>query len=102
MKVPATVSIGKHYFEVMLVEEIRSISANQDVEQAWRMGAVDIVNCQIEIKKTMIESMRQEVLLHEVIHGLSDIFAIGLSEEQVTGLAAGLYAFVLDNPEVFL
>ena len=47
------------------------------------------------------EDMKQCCFIHECIHGINDIFDIGLSEEQTTMLGKGLYGLIKDNPEMF-
>lgn len=38
-----------------------------------------------------------EGLVHEVIHGIDDMYGIGLTEEQITGLGKGIYTALKDN-----
>lgn len=47
------------------------------------------------------EDMKECCLIHECVHGIDDLFKIGLTEEQVEQLSKGLYGFIKDNPEMF-
>lgn len=38
-----------------------------------------------------------EGLVHEVIHGIDDMYGIGLTEGQVNGLGKGIYTVLKDN-----
>lgn len=42
------------------------------------------------------------VVLHEILHGLSDVYGLGLSERDVLCLEQGIAGFVQGNPEVSL
>ena len=43
---------------------------------------------------------RRYVLMHEIIHALSNMTGLGLSEEQVDGLAFGFVRLIQDNPHL--
>jgi flagellar assembly factor FliW len=51
----------------------------------------------IDLKEGMQFEKGQEVLLHEVLHAISDLMEIGLKEKQVSTLAVGVYQFLKDN-----
>jgi hypothetical protein len=40
-------------------------------------------------------------LLHEILHGISHHWCIGLTEEQVERLSQGLWQSIVDNPELY-
>jgi hypothetical protein len=62
-----------------------------------RQAECDYENCVIRIAENMHNSIKRVCLLHEVIHLISDAQDLGLSEEQVTSLAQGLYQVIADN-----
>ena len=43
---------------------------------------------------------QQEVLLHEITHAVDFFGSLKLSEDQVHGIANGLYAVFRDNPKI--
>lgn len=58
-------------------------------------GVIDLMNIDLS------EDMKKCALIHECLHGIDDLFKIGLTEEQVEQLGKGLYGFIKDNPQVF-
>lgn len=44
---------------------------------------------------------KKATLCHEIIHGLDDMYCIGLKEKQVEKLGNALYMLILDNSEMF-
>jgi len=61
------------------------------------LGTVTTVNNIISINANQAEENKAEVLLHEVIHAISDSVKLDLTEQQVTALASCLYGFFNDN-----
>lgn len=56
---------------------------------------------EIYINDDYDEEQQKVTLLHEVLHGVDEIYGLGLSEDQVEGLGHGLYALIKDNPTLF-
>lgn len=44
-------------------------------------------------------ALRKEVLIHEIIHAISDMLELGLKEKQVNGLGLALAGVLNDNPK---
>lgn len=44
---------------------------------------------------------KQATLIHEIIHGLDEMYCIGLKEKQVVKLGNAFYRLVRDNPQMF-
>ena len=44
---------------------------------------------------------QETTLCHEMLHGLDDMYSIGLKEKQVEKLGNALYMLILDNPGIF-
>jgi Zn-dependent peptidase ImmA (M78 family) len=63
-------------------------------------GKIDYVSSIIYLNSANTPSQSKSTLLHEVIHGVEDMYGVELSEEQVTTVANGLYAFMLDNKDL--
>lgn len=55
----------------------------------------------IDISKKYSEDQQKCALIHECIHGIDDVFDIGLSEKQTEKMGKGLYGFMKDNPNIF-
>lgn len=47
------------------------------------------------------EEQKKATLIHELIHGMDEMFAIGLKEKQVEKLGNALYMLIKDNPDMF-
>lgn len=54
-----------------------------------------------EIAKLEAEEQKKSTFLHECVHGLDEMFSIGLTEEQVEKLGTALYTFIEGNEEIF-
>lgn len=55
---------------------------------------------EIWLNKTNTRETNLNVLLHECLHTISDVYDLDLSERQVSVLATALIAFARDNPNV--
>jgi hypothetical protein len=53
----------------------------------------------ISVLEGLEASVREATILHEVIHILDHHLALQMNEEQVTGIAQGLFSVLKDNPE---
>lgn len=75
-------------------------TTQMDIENA--MAYIDFSNQIIKIDANYPIEMQKSSLLHEVIHGVSYGYNVGLSEDQVEKLARGLYATLKDNPNYYI
>jgi Zn-dependent peptidase ImmA (M78 family) len=60
-------------------------------------GLCDSTKNEISINKNLPTENKEETLLHEIIHNISDNVAIGLTEEQTQALGSCLYSVLKDN-----
>nr|DAT62787.1 MAG TPA: Protein of unknown function (DUF3920) [Caudoviricetes sp.] len=60
-------------------------------------GMIDHDNQIIYIRKSLPPEKKKEVLLHEVIHGISEALDMDLKEKVVQMLARSLYDFLTTN-----
>ena len=51
----------------------------------------------IMINNQYKKGQQEETLIHEILHGISTMYELDLSEEQVTMLAKALYITIKDN-----
>lgn len=84
MKIPKTLKVGGHVYEVKLVDP-------DDIQKDCGECAVD--KLEIKIKKNMPQTMKEETLIHEAIHAMN----FGLSEESVQYLSMAFYQLLRDN-----
>ena len=61
-------------------------------------GECDSLNQVITIQADLKFDTEKEVVLHEILHAISDEMALDLTEEQVAGTARGVLAVLIDNP----
>lgn len=64
-------------------------------------GEADLDSGEIRIGDWLCESHARSTLLHEIVHFIDDDLELGMTEEQVGGLAQGLFQVLRDN-EKFL
>lgn len=47
------------------------------------------------------EKRKEASLIHEIIHGIDEMYFIGLKEKQIEKLGNALYVLIQDNPNMF-
>ena len=55
----------------------------------------------IEISISHSLDTQKCTLVHEILHGIDEMYKLGLKESQVEQLAKGLYQMIKDNPDMF-
>jgi hypothetical protein len=95
MNIPDKVKIGYKDFKINKVDG----EVIEDDEICY--GVIYNDKGFINISGKYSEDLQKCTVIHECIHGIDNVFDIGLKEEQVEKLAKGLYGFIKDNPEVF-
>lgn len=78
------------------VTEHEAIDANDDL-----LGQIDYTAQTISIKKGMPEEKKRAVLLHEIVHGISEASGLSLDEKTVQILSRILYSVFKTNRAVF-
>lgn len=66
--------------------------------EGYSRGYIDHRTSEIVVSSMLGPEQERQTVLHEIIHGLGDTLHIGLDEQAVQGLAAGLLALIRDNP----
>jgi hypothetical protein len=89
MKLPTKFRILGHD---VLVERVSSQFAIVD-----KMGECDSDLGTICVKAGMEPSIEEATVLHEVVHFIDHVLGTELEENQVSGLAQGLYQFFSEN-----
>lgn len=62
-------------------------------------GAINYQKATITIGADLAEGVKQETVLHEIVHGIEHEMQLELTEKQVGALSVGIWAFVQANPE---
>tara|TARA_R110000824_G_scaffold15573_3_gene65379 strand:+ start:747 stop:1139 length:393 start_codon:yes stop_codon:yes gene_type:complete len=102
--VPTVVKINGVNVDVHFVEndeELAKIIPGEKMGNA--MGyAVTYPKLMVIVDKVVLEQSHElprMTLLHELIHIISDLNGLGLTERQVLGLETGLFGLFMDNKE---
>lgn len=95
MRIPSRVKIGAQRYRVV---ECDSISWRDDeLLGLTRCGVGEISIARTHYGRDVPEDSKSDTFLHEVIHSVSGVYGLGLSERQVSGLAGGLLQVIRDN-----
>jgi len=74
-----------------------SLVAKGPMVASQEYGEADLDDSEIRIGDWLCESRARATLLHEVVHFIDDDLGLGMSEEQVAGVAQGLFQALRDN-----
>jgi len=99
MKIPRSIKIASHKVKIRVVKNIK--------EPSGVLGYADLTHNLIVLRKeyngqSLDESTITEVLLHEIVHQVAELYGINLSEKEVKQLGAGLLQVIRDNRLDFL
>ena len=64
-------------------------------------GQIDHIEQLITLNEDAGLEQQKATLMHEMVHGLDNLYSIGLKEKQVEKLGTALYMLVRDNPGMF-
>lgn len=94
MVVPKKVKILYKEYTVESVNNLHNESADL-------YGQIHYLPEKIYLNSESLEEQKKATLIHEVVHGLDDMYGIGLKEKQVEKLGNALYMLIRDNPGMF-
>jgi len=90
VKIPKKVKIGPYDYTV---ERFPQVVKGGDVYY----GRCFKDQCRIEIATSHPAQIIDVALMHEYLHGIDEVYDVGLEESQVDRLATGIMAFLKDN-----
>lgn len=91
MKIPSEVKVGPYTYKVSIVDIV-------DKNNPGYIGTVQHdYDKEIRLCNDLDRDKMESVFLHELIHCIDSIFRIGLTEDQVNQLEAGLYMVLKQN-----
>lgn len=64
-------------------------------------GQIDYIEQTISLNSATSHEQKKATLIHEIVHGIDELYGIGLKEKQVEKLGNALYVLIRDNPEMF-
>lgn len=79
--------LGKPY-KIEMIDEFEDAGQCNDVKQS------------IKIRAGMPLELEQDAVIHELVHALDYCMHLEMAERQVSALASGLTALILDNPSL--
>ncbi|MDO5096708.1 MAG: hypothetical protein Q4D65_09110 [Peptostreptococcaceae bacterium] len=89
------IKIGYKHYEVIEKEEDQAFA----LANGRRVfGTIDYHAEKIYINKAYANQMG-ETLIHEILHGVDDMYHLDMSEEFIRSLATALYTILMDNQE---
>ena len=92
---------GENEFKIRLLShEFRVIVESPTHWSEGGMGRASLKEQTIRLNDVLPNDTRHSTLLHEVIHLISDLTSIELTEVQVDVVAQGVFTLLKDNPEV--
>lgn len=95
MNIPEKVKILYKEYSVRQVENLHD--GQDDL-----YGQIQYLPEQILLNVDSSERQKEATLIHEIIHGLDEMYRIGLDEKQVEILGNALYMLIQDNPNMFV
>ncbi len=91
MKIPSEVKVGPFTYKVRLVDIVNR-------ERPELIGEVSHeTNKEIRLQKALDQDKLESVFIHELLHCIDVFMRLGLTEEQVNQLEAGLYMVLKQN-----
>ena len=90
MKIPNEVKIGWKKYKVALANE--ALNSGETL-----YGQIDYDRQTITLRQSNTEEQNEETLIHEVLHGISDMYGMEMTEEFVAKLSNAVYTFLKDN-----
>lgn len=64
-------------------------------------GQIHYLPEKILLNSESSQGQKQATLIHEIVHGLDEMYCIGLKERQVEKLGNAFYMLIRDNPQLF-
>lgn len=94
MNIPKSVKILYKNYEIEKREEL-----HDGAEELY--GQIQYLEERILLRADVSEEQQKATLCHEMLHGLDEMYSIGLKEKQIEKLGNALYMLIRDNPELF-
>lgn len=86
------IKIGYKTYEIIKTKPQSTL-----IEGCEILGEINHVENQIQVNAAYSEEEQKITLIHEVLHGIDELFSIELKEEQVEQLGKGLFLVLTDN-----
>lgn len=97
MIIPKSIKIGWKTYAVKKVEK----HARLTIDKGECYGEIEYDEQSIILNSAYDTLQTEATLVHEVLHGISEMYILDMSEDLVTKLANALYITLRDNPKLF-
>ena len=95
MLIPNNVKIGPRTFRVKFEENLF------DIEETQRLNGHILFDKAVIIIDSELALVSQRLtMMHEIVYGIADYLDVDMSEKEVSLMANGITAMLMDNPEV--
>ena len=88
--IPNKIKIGWKNYDIRHCEEC--LNSGDEL-----FGQIDYQQCIITLREKNTSMQNECTLIHEALHGISEMYGLDLSEDTVTRLANALFTFLFDN-----
>ncbi|MBK5244300.1 MAG: hypothetical protein JJE18_04615 [Eubacteriaceae bacterium] len=97
MNIPKKIKIGWKEYKIEFKKTKRKL-----IEVAnLRYGEIDYDKRIITLNDESDKENQKATLIHEMIHGISDMYKLNFEENTVEMLGDAVYTLIKDNPELF-
>lgn len=97
MNIPKKIKIGWKEYEIEQVDEKGQLI----VDAGTCYGEIEYDDQVIRLNKNYGDEQKKATLIHEILHGISNMYTLDMTEDLVTKLANALYIVMKDNPNLF-
>jgi len=97
MNIPEKIKIGWKDYTI----EKTDVSEKLLLNGAICYGEIEYDDQIIRLNNSFSDEQKELTLIHEMLHGISNMYTLDMSEDVVTKLANALYITIKDNPNLF-
>ena len=97
MNIPGKIKIGWKDYTIEKTDVSEKLLLNGDI----CYGEIEYDDQIIRLNNSFSDEQKEATLIHEMIHGISNMYTLDMSEDLVTKLANALYITIKDNLSIF-
>lgn len=94
MNIPKFVNILYKKYDIEIVDNLHD-------EDGDLYGQIQYLPEKIYLHSESSEEQKKATLCHEILHGLNEMYNIGLKEKHIEKLGNAFYMLIRDNPDMF-
>jgi hypothetical protein len=93
MEFPSIIHIGGRTITISLVD---NLERDHNCRGIW-IGSENKIN----LERTLVRNVRGEILWHEIMEAITDIYGLKLKHKQTYVIAVAIHQILEDNKELF-